>query len=96
MIARRVLVEGRVQGVGFRWFVQEAALDLRVGGWVRNLRDGRVELVAEGEDAAVRALVERVRRGPGFARVDRLEEREHAPEGRVDFEVRPTAPGEGP
>ena len=72
MVARRYLVSGRVQGVGFRWFVQEAATRAGVTGWVRNLADGRVEALAEGEPAAIALLESALRKGPRHARVDRL------------------------
>lgn len=70
-MAKRVhaVVSGRVQNVGFRMFVLEAAERLRLSGWVQNLPDGRVELEAEGEDQAVEALIAQVRRGPAAARV---------------------------
>jgi acylphosphatase len=69
MIARRVFITGRVQGVGFReWMIREAGrLDL--SGWVRNLRDGTVEALIEGDEAAVQELLRRCRRGPPSARV---------------------------
>ncbi|HEV2358188.1 MAG TPA: acylphosphatase [bacterium] len=57
-------VSGRVQGVGFREFTRRAARRLGVGGWVRNLPDGRVEVVADGERAVLEALVSAVRAGP--------------------------------
>jgi len=62
-------VEGRVQGVGFRWFVREQARALGVAGWVRNLPDGCVELQAEGPDDALAAFTARVRSGPAAAEV---------------------------
>lgn len=62
---------GRVQGVGFREFVRQEATARGITGWVRNSDDGRgVEFVAEGEDAAIEALLESVRAGPRFARVE--------------------------
>jgi len=67
-------VTGVVQGVGFRYFVVDAAAEVRVVGWVRNLRDGRVELVAEGSRTAVQVLLTQVRRGPRGGRVDQVEE----------------------
>ncbi|NOZ29097.1 MAG: acylphosphatase [Chloroflexi bacterium] len=68
----RVEVYGRVQGVGFRYFVQSVARRLGVSGWVRNRRDGSVELEAEGPRAALERLLEAVRRGPSSARVQRV------------------------
>ena len=57
MISLRIFFEGNVQGVGFRWTVKRIAKGLEVVGWVRNLSDGRVELLASGEEAEVRAFV---------------------------------------
>jgi len=69
MDALRIVVEGRVQGVGFRWFVRQEARRLGVAGWVRNLDDGSVELTVAGEESAVRRLIEHVRVGPDSAAV---------------------------
>jgi acylphosphatase len=63
-------VEGRVQGVGFRWFVVEKAEELGVGGWVRNRPDGRVEIAAAGPREALEKLEMAVRAGPRGARVE--------------------------
>ena len=71
MIGRRVRVHGRVQGVFFRNWTVDKAQALGVRGWVRNRRDGSVEVVAFGEEAAVEALIEACRRGPPAARVER-------------------------
>jgi acylphosphatase len=68
MIAR-VVVEGMVQGVGFRWFVREHALRAELAGWVRNNPDGSVELLVSGGDAAVQGLLTAVAQGPVGARV---------------------------
>lgn len=66
-------VSGWVQGVGFRWFVSKQAHALNINGWVRNLRDGRVELEAEGRSDNLRDFLLRVRQGPSGARVYDLE-----------------------
>jgi acylphosphatase len=88
-VARRYLIAGRVQGVGFRWFVHDAAAREGVHGWVRNLADGSVEVVAEGDVASVDRLDAAVRRGPSAARVERVGVEELAPAGRTTgFEIR--------
>lgn len=69
-IARRLLISGRVQGVGFRWFTHEAASRENVTGWVRNLPDGRVEAYLEGESEAVTRVERALRQGPRGSRVD--------------------------
>ena len=71
-VARRFVVSGRVQGVGFRYFTQDTARREGVTGWVRNLPDGRVEALAEGDADAVMRLERALRIGPRGARVDRV------------------------
>jgi acylphosphatase len=66
------LIQGRVQGVGFRWFVHREASELDLRGWVRNTEDGDVEVVASGPVEDLAELRESLRRGPRGARVDRL------------------------
>jgi acylphosphatase len=66
------LVRGRVQGVGFRWFVHREASELELHGWVRNTEDGDVEVVASGSAEDLAELRESLRRGPRGSRVDRL------------------------
>jgi acylphosphatase len=74
MQARRLRIEGRVHGVGYRdWMIREAER-LGLSGWVRNRGDGSVEAVVAGQEAAVQALLSACRRGPRLARVDRIEE----------------------
>jgi acylphosphatase len=68
-----LVISGRVQGVAFRAYTEDEARRLGVKGWVRNLPDGRVEAEAEGERAAVEALVAWCQRGPPAARVDEVE-----------------------
>jgi len=75
-IIRHVSVHGRVQGVGFRAFVEGEALARSLEGWVRNRRDGSVEAVFRGDQATVTAMIEACRRGPFGARVDALHQRE--------------------
>ena len=86
-VARRAVVLGRVQGVGFRYFAERAARETGIAGWVRNLPDGSVETLAEGEEAAVRGYLERLRQGPRLSRVDTLREEEAAASGRSSFEI---------
>jgi acylphosphatase len=88
-VIRHVIVHGRVQGVGFRAFVEGEALARGLEGWVRNCRDGSVEAVFMGEAATVTAMVEACRRGPFGARVDVLHQRE----GSAD-EIKLRRPGE--
>ena len=70
----RVIISGRVQGVGFRYWVRSAARDLGVDGWVRNRRDGRVEAVYSGTPAAVDRMLDASRQGPGHASVDGIQQ----------------------
>lgn len=69
-VGRYLLISGVVQGVGFRWFFSQEAKRLGIGGWVRNLRDGRVEAQVYGAPAAVAALLHWASYGPPGARVD--------------------------
>jgi acylphosphatase len=65
-----VRVAGRVQGVGFRWFIREEARRLGVAGWVRNLPTGEVEVLAEGDEAVLSALARTIGKGPPGSRVE--------------------------
>ena len=82
MIARTVRVSGRVQGVGFRWMVRDTAGRLGLRGWVRNLPDGDVELVAGGDAGALDELESALARGPRFSKVDSVDRQD------LDEEVR--------
>ncbi len=68
----RAVIQGRVQGVGFRYFATERASHLRLVGTVRNLRDGDVEVIAEGPRGALEALLAGLYHGPSMARVDNI------------------------
>ena len=88
MIRVRVLVDGRVQGVWFRESTRRRAIRLGVGGWVRNLPDGRVEAVYEGPPDAVEELLVWTRRGPERALVSAVEIHDEEPKGERGFSVR--------
>lgn len=89
--AVHVTITGRVQGVWFRgWTVQEAA-SRRLAGWVRNRRDGSVEALFQGEDDAVRSMLDACLNGPAMARVDNIQSAETAPQDLSDFRCLPTA-----
>jgi acylphosphatase len=75
-VIRHVVVRGRVQGVGYRAFVEYEGQRRRLHGWVRYRRDGSVEAVFAGPRAAVEAMIEACRRGPMSARIDALDHRE--------------------
>ena len=90
IIARRLDIFGRVQGVGFRYFVTDCARQQRLRGWVRNRRDGSVEALLIGEEAAVAAVTEQCRGGPSHARVDRLDAAPAQDDGSTGFTERAT------
>jgi acylphosphatase len=92
MTTRRLIVHGQVQGVFYRGWTVDTAHALGLDGWVRNRRDGTVEMLVAGPDAAIESLVARCRQGPPAARVERVDvepaEGEQVPDG---FSQRPTA-----
>ncbi len=83
----RLIVEGRVQGVGFRYFTQRMARQIGVFGWVRNLEDGSVEIRAEGEAVRMGQFLARVRQGPSLGRVTRVQVEETPRGGFPDFRI---------
>ncbi len=89
IVARRFLVRGRVQGVGFRFFAEETARLEGLGGFVRNLDDGCVEVVAEGDQDAVTRFERALHSGPPLSRVEQVEVQERLPTGSVaGFRIR--------
>jgi len=84
----RYIIIGRVQGVGFRWFVEREASAIGVGGWVRNNDNGSVEVLASGSDEQLAKLRTRLKEGPRASRVDEVQELEeqeqHAPSFRIE------------
>ena len=91
--AVRVLISGRVQGIGFRYWMRTQAEARGLDGWVRNLRDGRVEAVFQGPAVAVEAMVVACHEGPMGARVSEVQRFEADPLPTGAFEVRPSALG---
>jgi acylphosphatase len=95
-IIRHVVVRGRVQGVGYRAFVEDEAHQRRLRGWVRNRRDGSVEALFAGPRAEVESMIEACRRGPMSSHVSAVDQREGTetemlePAGSDLFSVLPT------
>lgn len=73
-MTRRYVVSGRVQGVGFRWFVEREARAIGVGGWVRNTDSGTVEVLASGTSEQLSRLRKSLEQGPRAARIDEVQE----------------------
>ncbi|MWB99368.1 acylphosphatase [Agromyces seonyuensis] len=87
VVRRRVVIHGRVQGVGFRWFVHDAADAAGVVGWVRNRPAGSVEAELEGPPAAIDDVIGLLRVGPPGARVDRVDVEESGLQGDTAFRI---------
>lgn len=88
-IRRHLLIRGQVQGVCFRYYTRRTALKEGVTGWVRNLPDGRVEVIVEGDEQAVAATIAWCRQGPEIAQVDQIDILEQDASGEfADFSIR--------
>ncbi len=87
-VCRRFIVRGRVQGVGFRWFVQEIGRNLELCGWVRNLSDGSVEVLAQGGAVQIEELARRLAQGTPQSRVEGVEEFAGESGGPSPFAIR--------
>lgn len=85
--ARRYTISGRVQGVGFRWFVQREAQLQGIAGWVRNNIDGAVEVFATGSEQQLASFSAKLKQGPRAARVERVEESAAEPENGKNFRI---------
>jgi len=84
-----LFVSGRVQGISFRWRTRHKAQQIKVLGWVKNLPDGRVEMILEGERERIEELIEWVRKEPFLVKVDNLEKKWEEYQGEFsDFEIR--------
>ena len=90
MTAKSFIVNGRVQGVGFRYFVVREAQALGLAGWVRNLPDGRVEVLVSGDPGLVDAIEERLLQGPPYARVSNIEAAVAESPASAEFRILPT------
>jgi acylphosphatase len=88
VVAKHVGVTGRVQGVFFRAWTRDQARSLGLGGWVRNCANGSVEAHVEGDETAVRQLIDKMRVGPPSARVDKVAVETADPQRLSGFEVR--------
>ncbi len=86
--AKKYLISGRVQGVGFRYFAQRAARQLGITGWARNLADGRVEVHAVGPPGEMNGFEALLRRGPSRSDVRGFEVQESSPDSSTEFDIR--------
>lgn len=88
LVRVHVFIDGRVQGVAYRFYAEKYARRLSLSGWVRNLDDGRVEVLAEGPAPEIEAFLDRLREGPSLARVERFDVRREAATGEFrDFRI---------
>jgi acylphosphatase len=88
LIRVHVFIDGRVQGVAYRFFAEKCAHRLGLTGWVRNLDDGRVEVVAEGTAVEIETFLDRLREGPNLAHVEHLDVRREKATGEFgSFEI---------
>lgn len=86
-MTRRYIVTGRVQGVGFRWFVEREARAIGVGGWVRNNDNGSVEVLATGSEEQLARLRKSLQDGPRAARVDEVQEFDEQEASEPSFRI---------
>ncbi len=84
---RHLVVRGRVQGVGFRWFARETAASLNLTGWVRNREDGSVETEAQGMQEAIDEFIKRLKTGNPAAQVDLIETKPAAVRNETTFRI---------
>lgn len=92
-VQKHIFLSGRVQGVGFRHFTRQQARRFNIEGWVRNLRDGRVEVMMEGAPEDIERMMSQLKKGPGTAKVTdiAIENEGRANSDYRTFEVKPTA-----
>lgn len=83
-----LIVKGRVQGVGFRYFTAQSARENNISGWVRNLPGGAVEIHGQGEEADLRLFLDAVKQGPSMSRVDGVDKETLPPDSSNGFSIR--------
>ena len=88
MVTYKILVSGRVQGVSFRAFIYQNAIRLGLKGYVKNLSDGRVEVIASGNKVKINELIEICRKGNNWSHVENVEAKEISNENFNEFEIR--------
>jgi acylphosphatase len=91
--AVRLIIEGRVQGVGYRWWTVREASRLGLDGWVRNRAEGTVELLAIGEEGKIDRLIKACERGPSGAIVTFIDRKDAEDDGTQGFDQKPTVKG---
>jgi len=87
-VQKHIFISGKVQGVGFRAFIRREAAVLNLKGWAKNLVDGRVEVVLQGEKNKVAQMIEKLKEGPSFARVDNLRVNQEEVGDYSDFKIK--------
>ncbi|KXS50323.1 MAG: acylphosphatase [Halanaerobium sp. 4-GBenrich] len=87
-VQKHIFISGRVQGVGFRAFIRREAAVLNIKGWAKNLVDGRVEVVIQGNKDKVSQMIAKLREGPSFAKVKNLKINDEEPTDFSDFKIK--------
>jgi acylphosphatase len=87
-VQKHIFISGKVQGVGFRAFIRREAAVLNLKGWAKNLVDGRVEVVLQGKKNKVAQMIEKLKEGPSYARVDNLKVNEEEVGDYSDFKIK--------
>lgn len=87
-VQKHIFISGKVQGVGFRAFIRREAAVLNIRGWAKNLIDGRVEAVIQGDKNKVAQMIEKLKEGPSYARVDNLKINEEKLTEYSDFQIK--------
>ncbi|WP_159520970.1 acylphosphatase [Sunxiuqinia indica] len=86
-VAKHIIVSGRVQGVGFRYFVNQKAKECQLTGWVKNLPNGTVEIELEGDEKDLACFVDYLKAGNGYSRTDQLHQSEIEPGNYTNFSI---------